>query len=194
MKEFLSLVDDALAYRFSLNNVDNWELVEALPKLDIHIEEDAVDTFTLTQEEDEMKCPVTVTFEALAAKDMLGLPPPVYPARTVIVQFEIVSKTLVNVIVLGNTKPFSAGLAKLGFLLKSKQNEGDAYPEYFRTLANVDMTQTQKMEDMLDAMAGAEVLCGSPCVVRSLSTEVQGHGFPAILEMCKTKKNFVIEV
>ena len=56
------------------------------------------------------------------------------------------------------------------------------------------MTQTQKMEDMLDAMAGAEVFCGSPCVVRSLSTEVQGHGFPSILEMCKTKKNFVIEV
>ena len=39
--------------------------LEALPKLDIHIEEGAVDTFTLTQEEDEMRCPVTLTFEAL---------------------------------------------------------------------------------------------------------------------------------
>ena len=73
VKEFLSLVDDALDHRFNHNTVDNWELLEALPKLDIRIEEGAVDTFTLTQEEDEMKCPVTLKFEALTAKDMLAL-------------------------------------------------------------------------------------------------------------------------
>ena len=111
----------------------------------------------------------------------VALPPPVYPARNIVVGLEVVDEDLMHVVVSGNNKAFSRQLANLGFQPKTKQT-GEAYPEYFRTMANVQLNEEANVEQLFKNLAGQAGFAGSPVILRTEASTINSDKLLALIE------------
>ena len=82
---------------------------------------------------DELKCGFEVVKEAKQVRSLFDLPPPHYPARIVVLTFEVLEPRKFHAIFTCNTKPFQANFAQRGTKGKSiKIKSTDVYVESFR--------------------------------------------------------------
>ena len=97
-----------------------------------------------------------------------------------------------HVVVSGNNKAFSRQLADLRFQLKTKQT-GEAYPEYFRTMANVQLNEEANVEQLFKNLAGQAGFAGSPVILRTEASTINSDKLPALIEKLKACRNFFID-
>ena len=94
------------------------------------------------------------------------LPPPVFPARFVVLQIKPASESKVHFVFGGNTKPFNATFKAQDF--QSKKRDGATaqdYAEYFQVKMNVAIDNVSEHDSMVKSIC-TDALLDSPLVVR----------------------------
>ena len=97
-----------------------------------------------------------------------------------------------HVVVSGSNKAFARQLADLGFQLKTLET-GHAYPEYFRTMANVSLNEEAYVEELFKNLAGQAGFAGSPVILRTEASTINSDKLFALIEKLKACRNFFID-
>ena len=170
VKDFLMWFDDLMAHRVDLVDVE-LDKIEGPLKIVIHMPSSGLLDLKFDESEDELKCKFELNKGQDFPMSIFELPPPIFPARLVTCNFEMVTDTIAHVIFGGNSKPFQAGFVRARVEGKSvKLNPDDAYGEYYRVMKDVDLANSVGAAAQLKNIF-SDVLHGSPVVLRVKKTE-----------------------
>ena len=167
MMDFVLMLEDLIAWR--VNSYDGDTEPVQIPIVVVHngtnIEmklDDDVETTCKTEFAEGVDSDVRVT----------EVPPPVYPKRFVVIQFESDKETHVDLTIKGNLKPYANALAQKRVPMKIfKVNPEDVYPEKFYTLHDFKITEEEsKLFVLNDLLVEAFGKC--PVVLN-----IKGDGF-----------------
>ena len=122
----------------------------------------------IDKEKDECSCQFSVSESVEAGFSCFHLPPPVYPARFVVLTIQAIAKDKIHLMFGGNTKPFAAMFLTQGYSLKKREdaNHKDPYPDFFYVKKTVDISGESERESLVDAICTKLVL-KSPLFVRA---------------------------
>ena len=113
-QDLLIFIDDVLKYRLSLGD-EKFDCLPCLPNVDVYAPPEL--QLVISKEEDETQCKFTVVNEECSDMKVFHVPPPTFPARALIHSIEPKTKSPVNLVCSGSTKPFQDSLVKSGFKL-----------------------------------------------------------------------------
>ena len=113
-------------------------------------------------------------------------------SENIVVGLEVVGEDFMHVVVSGNNKAFSRQVAELGLQLKTLET-GEAYPEYFRTMANVQLNEEANIEQLFKILAGQAGFAGSPVILRTEASTINSDKLLALIEKLKACRNFSID-
>ena len=170
VKEFLMWLDDILAFRSDYEDAE-FEKIEEPLEIAVHVLSSSPLDLQIDKVEDELKCSITVIKDEELPVSVFDLPPPVFPARIVTCNFEMVSDKVTHVIFGGNTKPFQRGFIQAGVEGASVQvDPSDVYKEYFRVIREFALEDpTAAAEKLMELFDGC--LYGAPVVLRVKPTK-----------------------
>ena len=103
--------DDLMNWRKGSANEDLEKIVGDI-KIVIHMQTSVALQLSLDAEEDELKCHFEIVRDDVPTMSVFDLPPPIFPARIVILTFQVLEPEKVHAIFVGNTRPFQAGFVK----------------------------------------------------------------------------------
>ena len=104
MKNILMLIDDV--WKFCLTFIDDRvNKLTCLPDIGVYTPPGY--GLSIDKEKDECSCEFSVSESVEAGFSCFHLPPPVYPARFVVLTIQAIAKDKIHLIFGGNTKPFS---------------------------------------------------------------------------------------
>ena len=171
IKDFLMYLDELFHWRKDYEDAE-FEQLEGDMEIVVHMQKTSPFKLTLDKKEDGLKCKIDVVEdEDETTMSVFDLPPPTFPARIVVLTFEIVSATKVHCIFSGNTKPFQNNFVKRSIKGKSvKVSTNDMYGEYLRVMEHVNIGDEEACAKMLQDMF-EECMEGSPIVVRVKETK-----------------------
>ena len=193
VKEFLMYFDDIMDWRKGYQDAE-FEKIEGEIKIVIHILKTSSLELKLHPEEDELKCRFEVVREEQTTMSVFDLPPPIFPARIVVLTFQVLAPEKVHAVFSGNTKPFQAGFVRHGIKGKSvKIDPQDPYGEYLRVLEHLDLADENKCMEHLKNMFD-DVLLGSPIVIRVKETKHDLENLKTVVNHFKTTANIRIEM
>ena len=125
---------------------------------------------------------------------LFDLPPPVFPARIVVLTFELVPPGEAHDVYSGNTKPFQTNFVKRNIKGTSvKLDETDAYGEYLRVLEHLSLEDANLCAVQLTEIF-EECLQGSPVVVRMKATKHDTEKLKSVLEKFKNTEHIRVEI
>ena len=190
IKDFLMYFDDLMAFRLRLDD-EEFDKMTGTLKIVIHVSDSSPIKHKFDKKEDELKCDFEVVEDSVAMMSVFDLPPPVFPARIVTLSFEMVSEQKAHLIFGGNTKPFQGGFAERKIeLCSTKQDPADQYPEYFRVIKDMDLSQsqtcTQKLQEVFEAC-----LKSSPIVLRMKPSKFDHTVVKKIVDPLQTVERYM---
>ena len=134
VKEFFMYFDDMMAWRKGFQSDELDKIGEDI-EIVIHMLTSSPLELEFDAEEDELQCSFEIVKEDVAFMSVFDLPPPVFPARIVVLTFELLSESKAHVVFSGNTKPFQFNFTQRNIKGTSvKLEPHDMYGEYFRVL------------------------------------------------------------
>ena len=179
VKDFLMWFDDLMAHRVEYEDAE-LPKIEGPLKIVVHMTSSGFTNLAIDGKKDETKCNFEVIKAESMATTVFQLPPPIFPARIVTCNFQLLSDTTTHVIFGGNTKPFQMEFVKEGIDGASvKTNPNDTYGEYFRVLKNFDVANSEDAAQQLTTIFD-DVLHGSPVVLRVKETP---HGLKKLRDV-----------
>jgi hypothetical protein len=148
-------------------------------KLIFHVAQDSKLTFSSA---DEMENTYEVLKEDFSGTvNIFEGHPPTFPSRPVVANIEGASQNFVNIVFSGNTKPFQSGFDAAGIgRSKGAPLEGSAYPEWFRTIRQRDLSIEGTIETIVTYFQDA-VLKDSPVFVRLVRIPEKDDKFLALI-------------
>jgi hypothetical protein len=189
LKNLIMFFDDVWKFRLSYSD-QTFDMLPSLPHLMIKVEPGV--EMTIDADTDAMNCPFEITEGKHPHMSLLHVPPPVYPARHVVLTIEVVTEALAHLIFNGNTKPFQAGFEKQGMTLKTMPQK--PYPEYFRILRNFEVSNPISACAALSKICGEEVFFDAPLVLRVMPSTVDCSQIDAMLCLAKSISTLYQEV
>ena len=172
---------------------EDFEPIDAEIKIVIHMMKSSTLQLTLNKDEDELQCAFEVVKEDQAPMSVFDLPPPIFPARVVVLTFEVQTPDKVHMVFSGNTNSFQANFVQRGIEGRSVKIEPtDLYGEYYRVLGHVSLAPDQTcVEELEDIFEGC--LVGSPVVVRVKETKHDTEQLQNVVKLreatCQTNRN-----
>ena len=160
----------------------------------IHMLKSSTLALEFDPEEDELQCSFKIVKEDHAFMSVFDLPPPVFPARIVVVTFELLSPAKAHVVFSGNTKPFQRNFIQRNIRgTVVKLDVTDIYGEYFRVLEHVNLEDTTAgitvLKDMFE-----ECLENSPIIVRAKETKHDTENLKDIMRNFKDIEHIRIDI
>ena len=193
VKEFFMYFDDLMAWRKDYQD-EEFEKIVGKIKIVIHMLDSSALDLKFDADEDELKCEFEIMKETSAFMSVFDLPPPHFPARIVVLTFEVVSSDKVHLIFSGNTKPFQANFVERGIKGNSvKLNADDAYGEYMRVLEHLDVKDEQKAVATLKDLL-YNCLLESPVCVRCKATKHDKENLYQVIAHFKNVANVRIDM
>ena len=193
IKDFLMYFDDIMDWRKRYEDAD-FEKIGGDAKIVVHMPTSAKLELSFNAEEDELKCEFEVVREEVAKMSVFDLPPPIFPARIVILTFEMLGPGKAHAIFAGNTKPFQAGFVKHGIKGKTvKIDPEDPYGEYLRVLEHLSLAEEWKCVGRLKSVF-EDILLNSPVVIRATETLHDLEKLRKVVDHFKAYTNIKIEL
>ena len=194
IKDFFMYFDDLMAWRKDYYD-DEFEKIEGDNiSIVIHMLPTATFNLAFDRERDELKCGFEVVKEAEQMMSLFDLPPPHFPARIIVLTFQVLEPKKVHAIFSGNTKPFQANFVQRGIKGKSiKMDPADLYGEYYR------VKEYLSLEDEVACVAVLRdlfenCLLSSPVVVRLKDTKHDTEQLQKVIANFKDVSNIRIEL
>jgi len=178
-------LDDVWKFRISYSD-HTFDMLPSLPHLMIKVELGV--EMTIDADTDAMSCSFEITEGKHPHMSLLHVPPPVYPARHVVLTIEVVTEALAHLIFSGNTKPFQAGFEKQGMKQVSGRFEipQKPYPEYFQILRNFEVSNPINSFAALRKYCGEALLFDAPLVLRVMPSKVDCSRIVEMLCLAKS--------
>ena len=108
---------------------------------------------------DEAKCKFTVSSTPPTLMSVFHVPPPLYPARIVVLTLELASVDTAHIIFSGITRPPHKLFAKLGIPGQTFKVDPEAeFGEYFRGMQNVSIADASKAASTIKDILGDKCL------------------------------------
>ena len=190
VKEFLMYMDDIVAWRTDYSD-DAVEKLPQKPKIVIFVKQQL--QLTIDKEKDETKCTFEVRIREEMPMSIFDLPPPVFPARVVIMTFEATSSEVVSVMIGGNTKPFQSGFVELKIQGQSFKEKAEEYGEYYRVIPELQTSDMMKCLETLQEVVGDKCLQSSPVIVREKESGYENASLKDIFADMKCWPNVRLE-
>ena len=103
-------LDEVFASRQTLTEYQGFESTSTLPKLEIHFDKICGEVLVI-EEDDKMQCPFEAIQEDMRANDKFALPPPIFPARCIVITLEVIAVDRMH------------SISKLGYALKPRDTD-----------------------------------------------------------------------
>ena len=144
---------------------------------------------------DKTNCKFTVSSTPPTPMSVFHAPPPIYPARIVVLTFELASVDTAHIIFSGNTRPFQKFFAKLGIPGQTFKVDPEAeLGEYFRVMQNVSIADASKAASTIKDILGDKCLQQTPVILRAKETDEDVAMLAALVQELKVCENTMIEI
>ena len=178
--------DDIMDWRKRYQDKE-FDKIDGDLKLVIHMPTSTTLELSFDPQEDELKCKFEVVREQEPKMSVFDLPPPIFPARIVVLTFEVLRYEKVHVIFAGNTRPFQANFVRHNIKGKTvKAGPEDPHGEYLRVMENLSVADERKCVEHLNVVFD-DILQNSPVLIRVKETEQNVDKLIKIIDHFKEK-------
>ena len=191
VKDVLMYLDEVLAWRAGFSD-ETFTALAGVPKIVVYAPKEL--GLAIDADEDEVKCSFELKDASESAMTVFDMPPPVYPARLVVLTFQVVNAETAHCVFGGNTKPFQEGFIRMqipGQVFRDDPN--DRFGQYYRTLKDMKVANVKECLDTLGEIYGEKCLKHSPMIVRKKESKIESVGLRQILAQMDTWENVRVE-
>jgi len=193
IKDFIMYFDDIMDWRSRYEDAE-FEKIGGDIKIVVHMSTSTTLELSFNAAEDELKCEFEVVREEVPKMSVFDLPPPIFPARIVILTFQVLEPEKVHAIFAGNTQPFKAGFVKHGIKGKTVRiDPDDPYGEYMHVIEHLSLAEERTCVERLKSVF-EDVLQNSPVVIRVKETEHDLEKLKKVVDYFKANANIRIEL
>ena len=192
IKDFLMFMDDLMAWRSTYSDV-KLDAISRKPDVHVYLECDL--RVDIQEAKNETKCMFAVSTTPPTPASVFHVPPPIYPARIVVLTFELASVDVVHLIFSGNTRPFQKFFAKLGIPGQTIKVDPEAeFGEYFRVMQTVSIANAHQAATTIKDILGDKCLQQSPVILRAKETDQDVAMLASLVRELKVCENTRIEI